>query len=174
MKIIRTSKETDQVINDLNLIMNNDSFFVLVEDGFETVPGLINIVFKDYNTSLIRDLLMKAGYYSSNSNHILGKINDELELIKLKDIVYFEGVNNDTYVKTSTNEYITKLKLCEIEELYHTKLLVRISKSFIVSLHHIKKIKPTFNGKLILVLDNGDSLEVTRHYIKNFRNMLGM
>lgn len=38
----------------------------------------------------------------------------------------------------------------------------------------IAKIKPTFQGKLILVMDNQQKLEVTRHYLPSFKQYLGL
>lgn len=174
MKIIKSKMDENIIINDLGLSLDNDSPYALIESGFASEDDCINIVFTSYNKVLVRDLLSKAGYFTKSNNHILGKQNDQMELIHLKDIAYFEGINNDTYIHTKDMEYSTKLKLYEIDEMYQNRLFIRISKSYIVSLHHISKIKPTFNGKLNLELHNGVQLEVSRHYIKKFRNLLGM
>ncbi len=174
MKVIKSKTDQKTIENDLGIQIQKDSVYALIENGFPPINDCINIVFESYNKQEVRLLLSKAGYFKKSNNHILGKKGEELELIHLKDIRYFEGINNDTYIHTKGNEYSTKLKLYELEEMYKSKLFIRISKSYIVSLHHISKIKPTFNGKLTLELNNGIQLEVTRHYIKEFRYILGM
>lgn len=168
MKSIRTNINLD--LKQLGIEIDDRSEFVLVESGFDVEPGFINIVFK--NPLDIPRLLTSANYYKSK-NHLLGKKDEDHHLIQVRDVIYIEGINNDTYVYTKDNSYLIKDKLYELEKSLHDKKFVRVSKSFMVSINHIDKIKPTFNGKLLLKLSNGQSLEVSRHYIKSFRNYLG-
>lgn len=174
MKIIRSQTATTTILSDLDLIIDNTSSFVLIEKGFETLANCINIIFEEYSIPLIKELLSKSGYYKTQKDHLIGKHDDDLELIRIDDIVYIEGINNDTFIHTINKEYSVKDKLYELESKLQDRLLVRISKSYIVSINHINKIKPTFNGKLLLILDNNISLEVSRHYITAFRQVLGM
>jgi len=154
--------------------MDPKSSYSLIEQGYPTEKDSINIVFEEYKVKDIQDLLSKSGYFKTQKNHLVCKKDEELSLIHKNDVLYIEGVNNDTYVHTIDNEYTIKQKLYELEITLQEDLFVRISKSYIASINHINKIKPTFNGKLLLVLDNGVKLEVTRHYIHNFRKILGM
>ena len=171
MKEIRSNIPKEELVSEFLLVENNESHYALIESGFPTVENCINIVFGNKNE--IPYLLNKAHYYESKS-HLFGKSNDELNMIQVKDVIYIEAVNNDTYIYTKENSYLVKDKLYELEKTLYEKKFVRISKSFIVSINHIEKIKPTFNGKLMLKLDNKQSLEVTRHYLSAFRTYLGL
>lgn len=174
MKIIRSKTDTKAIIKDLGLILDDKSSFALIESSMQCEDDCINIVFSEYNPTKIKELINKSGYYKTQKNHLVGKKDQDLELVSINDVVYIEGINNDTYAHTKDSEYLLKDKLYELEAKLQDKLFVRVSKSYIVSINHIKKIKPTFNGKLLLIIESNIQLEVSRHYISDFRKILGM
>jgi DNA-binding LytR/AlgR family response regulator len=170
MKLIRTKLEQDKLIKDNLIELDESSKYVLIEKGMESEPGFINIVFE--REQEISSLLTIANYYKSR-NFILGKRNEELIPVQVQDIIYIEGLNNDTFVYTKNDTFTVKEKLYELEKVLYDQKFVRVSKSFIASIKHIERIKPTFNGKLLLIMSNDLQLEVTRHYLKAFRDYLG-
>jgi two-component system LytT family response regulator len=174
MKIIKTKVDISKLKESLLLSHDDDSNYCLIENGMTGEKDLINIYFDPNDITKARNLLIESGYYATNSDHILGKNENEFILIQLREVIYIEGLNNDTYIHTNGNEYTTKQKLYELEQLLYSKKFIRVSKSYIVSVNHIIRIKPTFNGKLILKLKNNIELEVSRHYIGAFRKYLGM
>lgn len=174
MKLIRSNVDQKQMEKELNIVIDDSSIFTLIEKGFDPVEDCINIIFSTYNPTNIKEMMNKSGYFKTQTEHIVGKTEQGLELISIKDIIYIEGINNDTYFHTKDKEYSIKDKLYELEIKLQDKLFVRISKSYIVSIAHINKIKPTFNGKLLLILNNNVQLEVSRHYLSDFRKVLGM
>lgn len=174
MRKIKSNMEQDKIVEDLNIIIDAKSNFVLIEDGMAPVENCINIIFSHYNVNVIHDLLKESGYYKQSSAYLLGKNNQDLELVHTNDIVYIEGINNDTFLHTENQEYLSKQKLYELEAQLIDRLFIRIAKSYIVSISKIKKIKPTFNGKLLLIMRNDIKLEVSRCYLGDFRKLLGM
>ena len=70
--------------------------------------------------------------------------------------------------------YMIKQPLYQLEEILKPYYFVRIGKSFIVSVSKIKYIKTTINAKLDLELINGVHLEVSRSFVKKFKNALGI
>jgi len=174
MRIVKTKNTKLNLIKELDLTIDSNSLFALIELGQEVEVDCINIVFGNDNIKNIKDLINKSGYYKTQKNHLIGKKDDEIHLIEMKDIVYIEGINNDTFVHTKKDEFIIKEKLYELELKLQDRLFARISKSYIISIYHIEKIKPTFNGKLNLILSSREQLEVSRHYIADFRKILGM
>lgn len=174
MKAIKTQLDLEKMIDELSLEMDETSDYALIQKGFDTEEDAINIVFDKYNLNHIKRLLAKSGYYQQSQDFLIGKNNDNWELISIKDVIYIEGLNNDTYIHVNEGEYKVKQKLYELELQLKSKLFVRVSKSYIVSVHHIKRIKPHFNGKLILHMRDHTKIEVTRHYVTDFRTVLGM
>lgn len=174
MRKIKSNTDQNKIVEDLNIILDDTSDFVLIEEGMAPVEDCINIVFSTYNVNKIRDLLKESGYYKQSSAYLIGKNDQDLELVHTNDIVYIEGINNDTFLHTIDQEFLSKQKLYELEAQLIDKLFIRISKSYIVSVSKIKKIKPTFNGKLLLIMSNNVKLEVSRRYLGDFRKLLGM
>lgn len=175
MKTICTNKDITELMEKLNIVLNDSSHYALIENGMQGMDNLINIFFDPNDILEAKERLKESGYFASlKLDHLIGKKDEDVHLIPLKDILYFEGINNDTYVYTLDHGFTIKEKLYELEIRLFQQKFIRISKSYIVSIHKIRKIKPTFNGKLLLLLDNNIKLEVSRHYISSFKNYLGM
>lgn len=175
MKELRTTMKKDIIIETLQLQMDPSSSYCLIENGQVGIENMINIYFDPNKLDLAKQLLKDSGYYDKEPvHHIIGKKDGDRHIIPLKDIIYIEGINNDTYIHTQTDMYDVQEKLYQLEERLPHKQFIRISKSYIVSLYRIKKIKTSFQGKLKLILVNGTTLDVTRHYVKAFKHVLGM
>ena len=175
MNQIKTTLNKETLKKTLNLIIDESSSYVLIENGDIGINNKINIFFDPNDLTQTKNLLQNSGYYQSiKTDHLIGKINEDVHLIPLSKIIYIEGINNDTYATTHNNEYKIKDKLYELEIKLKNEKFVRISKSFIVSVNSITKIKPTFNGKLVLFMNNNTKLEVSRHFLQSFKTYLGM
>jgi len=89
------------------------------------------------------------------------------KLIDVDDIVYIEADSNYSVVHLSTAEKITVSKvLREFEELLPTEQFVRIHKSNIINLNHLKE----YNSKngLLALLNNGESINISRRRASDF------
>ena len=71
-------------------------------------------------------------------------------------------------------KYRIKDKLYQLEEELAAEGFIRINKSEIVNILHIREIVPWFNGRLLLKLDNKREVEVSRSYAGNFKDFLGL
>lgn len=49
---------------------------------------------------------------------------------------------------------------------------MRISKSCILNIDFIEKVKPMLNGKYEVLLINGEKLIINRHYVPDFKKNL--
>lgn len=121
------------------------------------------------------DKLMNLIYsLKSEYDKVTGYIDDKIVKIELKDIFYFESVDNKVFAYTGKNVYDIHMKLYEIEETYlHTDFL-RISKSAIVNVAKISYLKPIFNGRFEAELKNGEKIIISRQYVINLKKKLGI
>ncbi len=117
------------------------------------------------------DLILKD---VTTSKTIAGRVSNEIRLVEIEDIIYFEANGNDVYA--ITNYYQLKLteRLHELENEYFDKGFIRISKSYIVNRNSVEAIIPSLNRKFILKLLNGQKLEVTRFYYNDFKKNIGL
>ena len=99
--------------------------------------------------------------------------DEQLHKIKLKD-VYFEAVEKKVFLYTKDEVFEIKEKLYQLEEKYKDTQYIRVSKSVILNIEKIELISPTFNGRLIVKLKNDEKISISRNYVRNLKNQLGM
>lgn len=96
-------------------------------------------------------------------------------MIYAKSITYIESFGEDIFVHLDKKESVqVKHPLYELENMLTKFHVVRIGKSFLVNLMKIKTIETTLNAKLELTLHDGSTLEVSRSYVKRFKDALGI
>lgn len=92
-------------------------------------------------------------------------------LCKQNAIYYIESVDKRTYIYTKDNCYETKYRLYELEDMlggYFT----RCSKAMIVNLKKIKAVKSDIGGRLETTLLNGETVIISRSYVKEIKRRL--
>jgi DNA-binding LytR/AlgR family response regulator len=96
------------------------------------------------------------------------------EFIPLKEILYFESVDNKVFFYTDGETYETTVKLYQLEEKLQNSKFARISKSVLANLNRFHSIKPEKNSRLTATLMNGEKLVVSRQYIGEIKKKLGV
>ncbi|MDH5161679.1 LytTR family DNA-binding domain-containing protein [Heyndrickxia oleronia] len=110
---------------------------------------------------------------SSKTEVIDGYLQQEIYMLKVSDIffVYSEGAK--VYFQTDEDEYESKLKLYEVEEILE-KDFVRVNKSTLVNISKISFMKMEKIGMMQLVMENGTTAHVSRKYLKKLKKRLGI
>lgn len=108
--------------------------------------------------------------------HIYINVNDNNELFKvlLSDVLYFDCVDNKTFVYLNDKVYSCEDKLYEIEEKFSKEMFFRINKSCILNMEALKSVRRTINGKLIVKLINDEELVINRSYVNSFKERFGL
>ena len=104
---------------------------------------------------------------------LIASSGNELHRINLADIFYIESVDNKTFLYCENSVYESKQKLYELEELAISDFL-RVSKSVIVNLTKIKALAPALSGRLEAVLLNSERIIISRLYVGELKEKLGM
>lgn len=145
----------------------------------------IKIICKKENYEKYKQLLEKSGFVISNNAKLLfkeedysqdtfiGENSNEYEIIHYSKIIYIESFGHNIILNTLQNEYKIREKLYEVEGILMDKNFIRINKSTIVSKSGIKKIKPSLNGRIDLVLKNDKVVYVSKNYSKQFKEFIG-
>ena len=79
----------------------------------------------------IQDIISKLSFIDDT---VVGKRNKETYFIPLKDILYFESVDNNVFLYTERDCYETETRLYMLEERLKNTSFLRVSKSVIVNL----------------------------------------
>lgn len=103
---------------------------------------------------------------------ITGSKRGTLHILDLKSILYFESVDNQTFIYTNEDTFESSLKLYEVESTLEKDDFIRISKSSIVNFRHIIEISPLFNGRLEILLTNKERIDVSKNYAPAIKDKL--
>ena len=105
---------------------------------------------------------------------IQAKRNNETCFVDSLDVLYFESVDNRTFLYTVKDVMEVKLRLYELETFLSEKDFIRISKSQIVNINKIKALKPELNRTILATMCSGEQLYISRKYVKAIRNVLAV
>ena len=95
---------------------------------------------------------------------LVGILNGEQHLLDVKDILYIDTADKRTFLYTGGEVYECALRLYELEEGLKNLDFIRAGRSAIVNFRHIRSIRPELGGRLLLTMDNGEQVYVSRQY----------
>ena len=124
----------------------------------------ITLEYSEINTEVERfvNYILK---YQEESNKIIVINNNEFVPIDYNDILLFYSDKKYNYCKTKNGNYRIKSKLYEIEK--KNMDFIRISKSCIVNIYHVKAFDISETGRIIVKLDDNTEEFVSRRRIKD-------
>jgi len=151
----------------------SESSLTLIERGFDIPEGKISIVFDALDYMEAARLLSEGISRESNPiDAVTGFYQNRFAVISPKDILYLESGSDGIHCFTPQNHYSMKETLQYYEALWKEKGFIRINKSQLVNLAHVRDIIPWFNSRYVLRMDHGAELEVSRMYAKKLREAL--
>ncbi|RCW50638.1 LytTR family DNA-binding domain-containing protein [Halanaerobium sp. ST460_2HS_T2] len=163
-----------------NFQISEQAELALVENGQKIPEDVISLVFNpqqiDQLISFLENQLGNGAEQKEKNlqDHLIGQLDENYEIINYQDIILFEAQNSIIYARTKAKKYRLKEKLYQLEEELAAEGFIRINKSEIVNIIHIKEIVPWFNGRLLLKLDIKKEIEVSRSYAGDFKKYLGL
>ncbi len=95
-------------------------------------------------------------------------------ILQPSDVIYIDTADKRTFIYTAKDVYETSLRLYELEEQLPKADFFRANKSCIIGMRHIRSIKADIDGRLLLTMDSGEKLWVSRQYAAEFRRKIGM
>lgn len=138
----------------------------------ESIKETLKVIIKC--RQLNDDVLRLKCHIELFDRKIQAKRNNITYFIDSLDVLYFESVNNRTFLYTANDVMEVKLRLYELETFLSEKDFIRISKSQIVNINKIKALKPELNRTILATMCNGEQLYISRKYVKAIRNVLAI
>ena len=105
---------------------------------------------------------------------LTAKRNHETVFVELSEVLYFESVDNQTFLYTADEVMEIKHRLYELEEMLPPKDFFRISKAQIVNINQIKTLAPGLNRTLFATMTNGEQVYISRKYAADLRHALSI
>lgn len=110
----------------------------------------------------------------SEDAQVFVKDGERCWFVKLSEVRLFESVGNYAKVFFATHKPLILKSLNSLEERLDDKVFFRANRKHIVNLRMIEKIEPYFNGGLLLELNGGEKVEVSRRQAVKFKEMMSL
>jgi DNA-binding LytR/AlgR family response regulator len=131
------------------------------------------------------EIIVKCDYLDENLTKLInqfktgkGKMNfykdSKIVLVEPAEVLYFESVDDKVFAYTKDCVYETKAKLYQLEEELPASDFFRANKAVIVNLDKIDSLAPAFGGRFEATLENGYKVVVSRNYLNELKERLGL
>ncbi len=105
-------------------------------------------------------------------NRIVVKDGNDLRLIQMHEIDWIEADRRYVIIHSGNKTYVLREAISELARRLDPARFIRIHRSHIVNVERIAKLQPMFRGEYRVVLQNGTTLLLTRHYKKDLNKLL--
>ena len=105
-------------------------------------------------------------------NKIIVWKDGKIYILELKEIETIYSNQGKVYIRTDKNEYISKSKLYELEELIKEPSFIRISNSEIINFDNVENLDLNMTGTIKLNFKSGYITYASRRNIKKIKEYL--
>jgi len=140
-----------------------------VSKKFEDI--VINITAPEV-TKELQLIINNLSNLSITREELVATKNNEIFLIKTKDIIYFYSDDKDVYAKSNNEVYKVKERLYELEEFLPKNKFIRISNSCIINIEKTVSFDASIIGSLIAKMEDNSKQEVSKRRISNIMKFL--
>lgn len=113
-------------------------------------------------------------YISRFDERLTASENGSTYNVQIDEILYIESVDKKTFLYTKGHVLQTEKRLYELEELLDEKTFFRCSKSVIVNLNKITRLKPEVTRNILATLTNGEVIVISRRNVKALKELIGL
>ena len=127
------------------------------------------------HTDKVTDEIMRiVEMFGSNETPVTALQNEEeIVVLKPREIYMVRVEGGDTLIYGERQKYRSRKRLYELAEILG-KQFMQISKTTLINLSYIDSIEPGFSGTMLMKLKNGNKDYVSRKYLPEFKNYLGL
>lgn len=111
-------------------------------------------------------------YIEGKGQKLVGMKDGQESRIHISEVIYLESVDGGTYLYTKQEVYKSNLTLAVAEAVYAEEGLFRCSKSMVINMYRIQRLKSMAGNRIDVTMDNGEHVIVSRRYAKELRQIL--
>ncbi len=95
-------------------------------------------------------------------------------MLSTDSLFYFESVEEKTFAYQKEEIYECPLRLYELEERLTGTSFTRVGKACVLNTAVVDAVRPLLGGRLEALLENGEKIVVSRHYVPAFKKKFGL
>ena len=126
-----------------------------------------------YSDSLTDEIASAVMYLENTGKIITGEDNGRIAVLQPSEIYMVRVENERTVIYGKDKKFVSPKRLYQLEEQLGNGFM-KISKSTVINLSHIKCVEPSFKGMMSLVMKNGLKDWISRKYLPDFKKYLGI
>lgn len=111
-------------------------------------------------------------FMEKSPKRLIGKKEGQVIVFSPEEVLYFEKVDDKTFAYTDNNVIQVDMSLYSIEVMLDDDRYFRCSKSMIVNVSKVSKLKSLPSNRIDVTLTNGEHIIISRTYASNFRKLL--
>ncbi|MCR5425775.1 MAG: LytTR family transcriptional regulator [Lachnospiraceae bacterium] len=113
-------------------------------------------------------------YIGGYQSGIRAEDGGETVILRADAILYIESVDKKTFLYTEKRVYETEKRLYELEEMLDPRDFFRCSKSVILNLNKVVRLKPEITRNILATLSSGEVVIVSRRYAAQLKQRIGV
>jgi two-component system, LytTR family, response regulator len=129
--------------------------------------GLERLKHKSSGKNKIESFLSEIRKEKRYLERILVSSNSKYFFVQAEDIYYIEAEEKYIKIFTKSGNHLIRESMNGIEEKLNPDKFARIHRSYIVNVSQIQEMQPWSHGDFIVLLKNGDRLNMSRRYKEN-------
>lgn len=111
-------------------------------------------------------------FMEKHQKKMVGKSNGETVVFSPEEILYIEKVDHKTFAYTDDNAIELDISLFSIELMLDDGSYFRCSKSMIVNVNKVERLRSMPSNRIDATLVNGEHIIISRTYASDFRKLL--
>ncbi len=100
----------------------------------------------------------------SYTNRIVFKSRGRIVFLPVSDIRWISAEENYVRISTQAETHLLRETMARLEEKLDPNMFLRVHRSSIVNLQHVKEVRTEADGEYAVVLVNGEKLTMSRGY----------
>ncbi|CAJ1200604.1 hypothetical protein CPR19092_LGOLGGFK_02276 [Companilactobacillus paralimentarius] len=122
----------------------------------------------------VQNLMKTIDNLDNHTDVVPLAVDDRVVMIQLDKIIAIEVYKNELTVYTQVKAYKLRGKLKEMYQRLNNGDFIQISKSAVINLNHLSSLEASFSGNMLAFMDNDEKLTVSRKYLTQLKESLGM
>lgn len=122
----------------------------------------------------VQNLMKTIDNLDNHTDVVPLAVDDRVVMIQLDEIIAIEVYKNELTVYTQIKAYKLRGKLKEMYQRLNNGDFIQISKSAVINLNHLSSLEASFSGNMLAFMDNDEKLTVSRKYLIQLKESLGM
>lgn len=118
--------------------------------------------------------LESADLLPAQHNRVVVKINNQIKIIPVHDIIYLEASDDYVKIHTEAGSYLKNKTMQFFEQTLDQRTFTRSHRSYIINVHKITRIEPYEKENYLAILNSGEKIPVSKTGYVKLRQVLGL